>query len=62
VAVSTNVVFAVVEYSGKKYNVQSTERVIEEIVYLQKRFGVKEIAFYDDVFTLNHGRACDIGE
>lgn len=47
---------------GKKYRGQSTLRVVDEIIYLQRRFGVKEIAFYDDVFTLRKGRAYGIAD
>lgn len=42
---------------GSKFRAQSPERVIEEIAYYQEKFGVKEVAFYDDVFTLNKKRA-----
>ncbi|MHB8105714.1 MAG: B12-binding domain-containing radical SAM protein [Dehalococcoidales bacterium] len=38
---------------GSKFRTQSPERVVEEMVYLKKKFGVKEIAFYDDSFTLD---------
>jgi anaerobic magnesium-protoporphyrin IX monomethyl ester cyclase len=47
---------------GNKYRGQSVLRVVDEIVYLQRRFGVKEIAFYDDVFTLRKGRAYGIAD
>jgi radical SAM superfamily enzyme YgiQ (UPF0313 family) len=41
---------------GSKFRAQSPERVIEEMVYLVEKFGVKEIAFYDDSFTLDKKR------
>jgi len=47
---------------GAKFRGQSPERVIAEIVYYMTKFGVREIAFYDDVFTLNQKRACAIAE
>lgn len=47
---------------GYKFRAQSPERVVEEISYYQKRFGIREIAFYDDVFTLNKKRAYAIAE
>jgi len=47
---------------GYKFRAQSSGRVIEEIIYYKKRFGVREIAFYDDVFTLNKKRVHDIAE
>ncbi len=47
---------------GYKFRAQSPERVVEEIAYCKEKFGVKEIAFYDDVFTLNKGRAYAIAD
>lgn len=47
---------------GKKYRGQSAERVVDEIEYYQKRFGVREITFYDDVFTMDKNRAYEIAE
>jgi anaerobic magnesium-protoporphyrin IX monomethyl ester cyclase len=42
---------------GSRFRGQAPERVVDEIAYLQERFGVREIAFYDDVFTLDKKRA-----
>jgi anaerobic magnesium-protoporphyrin IX monomethyl ester cyclase len=47
---------------GSKFRAQSPDRVIEEMVYLQKKFGVREIAFYDDSFTLDKKRVHAIAE
>lgn len=47
---------------GNKFRAQSPERVIEEVAYYQSKFGIKEIAFYDDVFTLNKKRAYAIAD
>ncbi|MFQ6121922.1 MAG: B12-binding domain-containing radical SAM protein [Dehalococcoidales bacterium] len=47
---------------GNKFRGQSPERVVEEVAYLKEKFGVKEIAFYDDVFTLNKKRAYAIAD
>lgn len=47
---------------GTRFRAQSPDRVIEEILYHQKRFGIKELAFYDDVFTLDKKRAHAISE
>jgi anaerobic magnesium-protoporphyrin IX monomethyl ester cyclase len=41
---------------GSKFRAQSPERVVEEMVYLKEKFGVKEIAFYDDSFTIDKKR------
>jgi len=47
---------------GNKFRAQSPERVVEEVAYLKGKFAVKEIAFYDDVFTLNKKRAYAIAD
>ncbi len=47
---------------GREFRAQSPERVADEIEDLQKRYGVREIAFYDDVFTLDKERAAAISE
>ncbi|MDP3947388.1 MAG: radical SAM protein [bacterium] len=47
---------------GNKFRGQSPERVVEEITYYKEKFGVKEIAFYDDVFTLDRKRAYAIAD
>ena len=47
---------------GLKFRNQSVERVIEEIKYLQRDFGVQEINFWDDIFLVNKKwiyRFCD---
>jgi len=41
---------------GSRFRAQSPTRVVEEMAYLQEKFGVKEIAFYDDSFTLDQKR------
>lgn len=47
---------------GSRFRAQTPERVMAEVTYYIKRFGVKEIAFYDDVFTLNQKRAYAIAD
>ncbi len=47
---------------GSKFRAQSPERVIEELVYLKERFGVREVAFYDDSFTLDNKRVHAIAD
>jgi anaerobic magnesium-protoporphyrin IX monomethyl ester cyclase len=41
---------------GNNFRAQSAERVVAEMVYLQEKFGIQEIAFYDDSFTLDKKR------
>jgi anaerobic magnesium-protoporphyrin IX monomethyl ester cyclase len=47
---------------GSKFRAESPERVVEEVAYLKGKFGIKEVAFYDDVFTLDKKRAYAIAE
>lgn len=47
---------------GSTFRTQSPERVVEEMEYLQKRFGIREIAFYDDSFTIDKKRVHAIAD
>jgi anaerobic magnesium-protoporphyrin IX monomethyl ester cyclase len=47
---------------GSRFRAQSPARVVAEMAYLQERFGVREIAFYDDSFTLDKKRVAAIAE
>lgn len=47
---------------GSKYRTQSSIRVVDEIEYFHHRLGIKEIAFYDDVFTLDKRRTYAIAD
>jgi radical SAM superfamily enzyme YgiQ (UPF0313 family) len=41
---------------GKKYRSNSPAYIVDEIRFLKEKFGVKEVKFYDDVFTLDRKR------
>jgi len=45
---------------GKKYRSNSPDYVVNEVQLLNEKFGVKEIKFYDDVFTLDKKRVVSI--
>jgi len=47
---------------GRKFRAQRPERVVDEVANLQDKFGIREIAFYDDVFTLDQKRAGAIAD
>ena len=47
---------------GSRFRAQNPERVVEEMIYLQQQFGIKEIAFYDDSFTLDKKRVHAIAD
>jgi radical SAM superfamily enzyme YgiQ (UPF0313 family) len=47
---------------GSRFRAQSPARVVDELAYLKDRFGVKEVAFYDDSFTLDKKRVHAISE
>ncbi|MEW6170185.1 MAG: radical SAM protein [Candidatus Omnitrophota bacterium] len=56
-------IFCAHEIFGRKYRFLSARKVVDEIKYLQKEYGVKEILFREDNFTANRQRAneiCDI--
>jgi len=41
---------------GKIYRAKSSKAIIEEIKYIKERYGIKELLFYDDTFTLSRER------
>jgi radical SAM superfamily enzyme YgiQ (UPF0313 family) len=48
---------------GKRIRMQSAEKVFEQILFLKKNYGIREISFYDDTFTTNKKRVerlCDL--
>jgi anaerobic magnesium-protoporphyrin IX monomethyl ester cyclase len=48
---------------GKMLTVRSAEKIYEEMKMLSETYGIKDIAFQDDVFTVNHEnviRLCDL--
>jgi len=47
---------------GSRFRARNPERVVEEMTYLQRKFGIKEIAFYDDSFTLDKKRVHAIAD
>lgn len=42
--------------SGRGWRPRSVENIIKEIAFLHKEYGIKEIDFWDDNFTLNKAR------
>ncbi len=50
-------------HTDKHVRMRSAESLVEEIEILQKKYGIKEILFYDDTFTLDKKRVfefCDL--
>ena len=45
---------------GGKFRAQSPERTVDEIEYLIDKFGINEITFYDDSFTLDKKRVMQL--
>ena len=54
--------FCVPDLLGKGVRYRSTDKVVEEVEYLLKGFGIKDIAFWDDTFTINKKRVIKICE
>ena len=42
---------------GSVIRFRSAEKIVDEIKFLQKNYGIKDIVFYDDTFTSNRKRA-----
>ena len=55
-------IFCLPDLLGKKVRYRSADKVIEEIEYLLREFGIKDIAFWDDTFTVNKKRVFAICE
>ncbi len=47
---------------GNRFRAHSPKRIADEMELLVKRFGAKEIKFWDDTFTLNKKRVYDLCE
>ena len=45
---------------GRRYRMRSPKNVVDEIEYLQKKFGAHQFTFYDDAFTVDQERAAEI--
>ena len=45
---------------GHRYRSNSAAYVVDQIRFLSEKFGIKEVKFYDDSFTLNRERVVDI--
>jgi radical SAM superfamily enzyme YgiQ (UPF0313 family) len=48
---------------GRRLRLMSPERIVEHIIHLKTRYGIKEISFYDDTFTASSKRVerlCDL--
>lgn len=45
---------------GPKIRFASAKRVFEQILHLKSCYGIREISFYDDTFTVNHKRVEDL--
>jgi len=57
-----NCVFCSKPIFGRKFRSQSPQRIASEIDYLGVKFKIKEIAFYDDLFTLDKKRIANLAE
>lgn len=47
---------------GNIYRSQSPEHIAEEIRFLQKNYGAREIGFFDDIFVLNRNKVLEFCE
>ena len=49
-------------FMGRRFRARSAENVVDEIEWLQDKFGAKYVGFGDDTFTLNKKRVLEICE
>lgn len=47
---------------GKKFRGHSAERIVEEILFYHKKFGVTDFEFLDDIFNMDHKRLIEFCE
>ena len=47
---------------GRRYRARSPKNVVDEIEFLQKKYGAEQFTFYDDTFTVNQARTAEICE
>jgi len=45
---------------GRMYRTRSPKNVVDELVFLQKKYGAEQFTFYDDTFTVNQARTAEI--
>ena len=57
-----NCIFCSKPIFGGKFRSQSQQRIASEVEYLARKFKIKEIAFYDDIFTLDKKRIAKLAE
>lgn len=57
-----NCAFCFKQVFGNKYRAHSPEYIIEEIKYLVKNYGIKDLFFRDDTFTVDYDRVKKICE
>jgi radical SAM superfamily enzyme YgiQ (UPF0313 family) len=55
-------IFCLPDLLGSGVRYRSAEKVVEEIKYLINTFGIRDIAFWDDTFTLNRNRVFSLCE
>ena len=57
-----NCIFCSKPIFGRKFRSQSPQRIASEVEYLAGKFKIKEIAFYDDIFTLDKKRIAKLAK
>jgi anaerobic magnesium-protoporphyrin IX monomethyl ester cyclase len=47
---------------GKRFRAQSPERIVDELEYYVRTYGIKEVDFFDDIFNLQGRRVIEFSE
>lgn len=55
-----NCIYCSKPITGNEFRARSPENVISEIILLKNKYGIKELQFYDDTFTLDRERILTI--
>jgi anaerobic magnesium-protoporphyrin IX monomethyl ester cyclase len=45
---------------GRGYRMRSAKNVVDEMQFIHDKYGVKQVTFYDDAFTIDHDRVLKI--
>lgn len=47
---------------GKQFRAHSAQRIVDEIAYFQKQYGIDEVEFFDDIFNFDRKRILEFSE
>jgi anaerobic magnesium-protoporphyrin IX monomethyl ester cyclase len=45
---------------GKRWRMQSSERIVDDVTYLTRKYGIRDVDFLDDIFNLDGRRVTEV--